>query len=227
MKVYELVPRRRVQEHQVKEQRAEGGAKRRRPPQDDEQVILSELEQLDDDQDHDMEADELEPHPRDEVEVEDESLQHPNDLGERLSNAFRVVFTKSARRIVVVGTDTPLLSKASAKEIVAWMKHAHVCNAGCDHKHPVIISTAFEEAGFSPMNYWRGPVWINMNWMTARSAKAYGREEVAREITRKTALMIYNHGFREYYRPRTGKGVGAMNFTWPALVLPMIDEYGL
>jgi hypothetical protein len=75
---------------------------------------------------------------------------------------------------------------------------------------------------------WRGScIWINMNWMTARAAKAYGREDVSREITRKTALMIFNHGFREYYRPRTGKGVGAESFTWPALVLHMIDEYGI
>jgi len=78
------------------------------------------------------------------------------------------------------------------------------------------------------LHLWRGScIWINMNWMVARSAKAYGREDIAREITRRTALMIDNHGFREYYRPGTGKGVGAMNFTWPALVLPMIEEHGL
>jgi len=75
---------------------------------------------------------------------------------------------------------------------------------------------------------WRGScIWINMNWMVARSARVYGRQDIAREITRRTALMIDRHGFREYYRPRTGKGVGAMNFTWPALVLPMIEEHGL
>ena len=75
---------------------------------------------------------------------------------------------------------------------------------------------------------WRGScIWINMNWMTARAAKACGREDISREITKKSATMILNHGFREYYRPRTGKGVGARSFTWPALVIPMIDEYGL
>lgn len=75
---------------------------------------------------------------------------------------------------------------------------------------------------------WRGScIWINMNWMTARAARICGRDDLAKEITRRTALMIRDHGFREYYRPRTGKGVGARSFTWPALVLPMIDEYGL
>jgi len=75
---------------------------------------------------------------------------------------------------------------------------------------------------------WRGScIWINMNWMTARAAKTVGRDDLAREITRRTALMIDRSGFREFYRPRTGKGTGAASFTWPALVLPMIEEYGL
>ena len=73
---------------------------------------------------------------------------------------------------------------------------------------------------------WRGScIWINMNWMTAAAAQAYGREDTAREITRRTALMIDREGFREYYRPRTGRGVGADHFTWPALVLPMMEEF--
>lgn len=73
---------------------------------------------------------------------------------------------------------------------------------------------------------WRGScIWINMNWMVARAAKAYGRLDISKEVTRSTAAMVLNHGFREYYRPRTGRGVGAKSFTWPALVLPMIDEY--
>jgi mannosylglycerate hydrolase len=78
------------------------------------------------------------------------------------------------------------------------------------------------------LHLWRGScIWINMNWMTARAAKVYGREDIAREITKRTAMMIDSEGFREYYRPQTGKGVGAENFIWPALVIPMIDEYGI
>ncbi len=75
---------------------------------------------------------------------------------------------------------------------------------------------------------WRGScIWINMNWMAARAARILGREDIAREITRRTALMIDRHGFREYYRPQTGAGRGAKTFTWPALVLHMISEHGL
>jgi hypothetical protein len=34
-------------------------------------------------------------------------------------------------------------------------------------------------------------------------------------------------GFHEFYDPETGKGNGAGMFTWPALVLDMIEGYGI
>lgn len=75
---------------------------------------------------------------------------------------------------------------------------------------------------------WRGHcIWINMNWMAARAAAKNGNLGLAREITRKTAALIGHSGFREFYDPRTGEGKGAAGFTWPALVLEMIESFGL
>jgi len=85
-----------------------------------------------------------------------------------------------------------------------------------------------ENTAFVRGMLWRGPcIWINMNWIAARLAAEYGRKDLARAITVKTAEMIGRSGFREYYHPETGKGQGAVNFTWPALALEMIQEYGL
>jgi len=85
-----------------------------------------------------------------------------------------------------------------------------------------------ENTMFVRTQLWRGPcIWINMNWMAARVAAKYGRLDVAKKITKNTAAMISDSGFREYYNPDTGKGQGATIFTWPALALDMIDEYGL
>jgi len=73
---------------------------------------------------------------------------------------------------------------------------------------------------------WRGPcIWMNMNWLTARAADRCGRRDIAREITEKSIKMIQKSGFREYYNPTNGEGGGAINFTWPALILDMIDTY--
>ena len=78
------------------------------------------------------------------------------------------------------------------------------------------------------MLLWRGHcIWASMNWIAARAAAAYGRSDLARRITRATAEMLAAEGFREYYDSRTGRGMGATGFTWPALVLDMIERYGL
>jgi hypothetical protein len=75
---------------------------------------------------------------------------------------------------------------------------------------------------------WRGPcIWINLNWMVARAAAVYGRDDIARDITRRTARLIAQNDFREFYHPRTGAGLGATGFTWPALAVDLIAEYGL
>ena len=75
---------------------------------------------------------------------------------------------------------------------------------------------------------WRGHcIWANMNWIAARAAANYDREDVARDITRATGRLAAEEGFREFYDSRTGKGMGAPGFTWPGLVLDMIFEYGL
>ncbi len=90
------------------------------------------------------------------------------------------------------------------------------------------ISETEEQIPAEEMLLWRGHcIWANMNWIAARAAAAYGREDVAREITRATAAMVDREGFREFYDSRTGTGAGAHCFTWPALVLDMIDRYGL
>jgi hypothetical protein len=84
---------------------------------------------------------------------------------------------------------------------------------------------------FNPIfqaNLWRGRcVWVNMSWMAARAASLYGRNDMARDITRRNARMIGRAGFREWYHPRSGRGKGAKGFTWPALILDMIDEHGM
>ena len=40
-------------------------------------------------------------------------------------------------------------------------------------------------------------------------------------------LRRFSKGFYEFYDPATGQGGGAPGFTWPGLVLDMIDRHGL
>lgn len=80
--------------------------------------------------------------------------------------------------------------------------------------------------GFENILLWRGPCqWVNMNWMAAGAAAAYGRDDIARDITEKTLRLIEGEGFREFYHPETGEGCGADGFLWPALILDMMKFY--
>lgn len=75
---------------------------------------------------------------------------------------------------------------------------------------------------------WRGPcIWISMSWAAAEAASIYGRKDIASSITAKTARLITDNGFHEFYDPETGIGKGANMFTWPALVLDMIERHGI
>ena len=120
---------------------------------------------------------------------------------------------------------TGLLSQESAREVVAWMTHAHFCRVNCTHKHPVASSIAMEEAEFNPVNYWRGPVWININWMLYKGLKSYGFHGDAETLRQAVIDLVEEHGFYEYYNPMSGKGLGADNFSWTAaLVIDLLSE---
>ena len=66
---------------------------------------------------------------------------------------------------------------------------------------------------------WRGPTWVNTNWFLSHSLRGHGYPELADTIVAKTHEAIELSGFREYYNPYTGEGLGARNFGWTTLAL--------
>lgn len=68
-------------------------------------------------------------------------------------------------------------------------------------------STSPTDPAFEARRYWRGPTWINVNWMLAGSVDG---------LAARTLELIARSGFREYYEPTTGEGLGAEQFTWTA-----------
>ena len=67
--------------------------------------------------------------------------------------------------------------------------------------------------------YWRGPVWINVNWYIAQGVRDYGEEELADWIENSPIALADRKGFYEYYDPNTGKGLGAKDFSWTAALI--------
>jgi len=69
---------------------------------------------------------------------------------------------------------------------------------------------------FDPVRYWRGPVWINMNWLLWRGFAAHGRTDLAQALRSSMLDVIARSGCFEYFHPRTGEGIGTGEFSWTA-----------
>ena len=73
--------------------------------------------------------------------------------------------------------------------------------------------------GFSPVRYWRGPVWININWLLMRGLERYGFDDQAMRLRESIIKLVEEGGFFEYFDPTSGKGRGSVFFSWTAALL--------
>ena len=104
-----------------------------------------------------------------------------------------------------------ILTKKEAEDLVE--KHLLT-----EYKIPTV---SIDEPSFDPKSLWRGPVWIGTNWFIYKGLKNYGFLEIAQQIKDSSLKLLSNSGFREYFNPQTGEGLGAKNFTWGGLILDM------
>jgi hypothetical protein len=73
--------------------------------------------------------------------------------------------------------------------------------------------------GFSPVTYWRGPVWLNINWLLMHGLEDYGYREHADRLRKSIVELCREEGFHEYFNPITGEGHGSDLFSWSAALL--------
>jgi glycogen debranching enzyme len=95
-------------------------------------------------------------------------------------------------------------------------------------------STAVDEPAFDPVKYWRGPVWINLNWMLYHGLRRAGCTELAERVKADTLVLLETVGFHEYFDARppaaggTAEGLGADRFSWnAALLLDLLNNPAL
>ena len=87
--------------------------------------------------------------------------------------------------------------------------------------------------------YWRGPIWININYLAIRALHHYAQREgpykaLAGEVYKTLREGVVNNVMKEYYRTgyiweqyndRTGEGQGCKPFTgWSALTVLIMGE---
>jgi hypothetical protein len=78
---------------------------------------------------------------------------------------------------------------------------------------------------FEAKRYWRGPVWLVVNYMIADGLVRAGETATADAIIEASLRLIGESGFAEYYDPHSGEPLGGGNFTWTAaMVLEFLDR---
>ncbi len=88
-----------------------------------------------------------------------------------------------------------------------------------------LSSVAPSDPTFDRRRYWRGPVWPVTNFLIGRGLEESGRSRLARRLRRDTAALVARGGFREYFDPLDGTGLGGSGFGWTAAVwLAWVDQ---
>lgn len=88
-----------------------------------------------------------------------------------------------------------------------------------------LTTTSLREAAWDGRRYWRGPVWTILNWLVADGLRRYGYGDLAAALVRDSLALMAAAGFREYYDPRDGAGLGSTAFSWSAaLALEFLNQ---
>jgi glycogen debranching enzyme len=70
--------------------------------------------------------------------------------------------------------------------------------------------------GWDARRYWRGPVWILLNWLVSEGMRHYGFGPEAQTLHSDALQLMAKSGFREYYDACDGSGCGSQSFSWSA-----------
>ncbi|HVX39261.1 MAG TPA: hypothetical protein VHB25_06775, partial [Gemmatimonadaceae bacterium] len=114
----------------------------------------------------------------------------------------------------------PLALKRLPRDIGRRVVNEHLINPTCFWLDYPVPSTAACEPTFVPGSdrylwierYWRGPTWLFSTWFMLRGLLRLGYEAEAAHLVERTTALVQRSGFREYFNPITGEGMGARNF---------------
>lgn len=91
-----------------------------------------------------------------------------------------------------------------------------------------IPTVAMTDIDYAPLTMWRGPTWINTNYLFIEGLRRAGYAELARELRDRTLdLVMQNDEIYEYYHPVRAEGpsLAAPTFGWSAaLFIDLVIE---
>jgi putative isomerase len=87
-------------------------------------------------------------------------------------------------------------------------------------RYPV-PTVSISESKYDPSQMWRGPTWININYLLIEGLRRSGKNELAQELRRRTLELISrNDDIYEFYNPETGdpSPKAASTFGWSSAI---------
>jgi hypothetical protein len=159
------------------------------------------------------------PHRRQAHRIHDGMLTY---LWDRAANRFHAYDVRDARHVpkdtisALMPLLDPELPDAQIRAIVAELDSPRFAPSGDAFLVP---SYDMGSADFDPRRYWRGPVWINTDWLLWRGLRQHGSPPVTAQIASSMLRLVEGSGWREYFDPFTGAGYGSHDFSWSAALL--------
>ncbi len=147
---------------------------------------------------------------------------------EKLFDTKKGVFVnydrKNKKKIIVPSITNYFILFADLKNQLINKKIIRHLKNHNQHESYLFSSIKPNYGKFEEKRYWRGPVWINCNWIIYQGLKNKDKK-FADKIKEKTINLIKKNGFYEYYSFKTGEAFGAKNFSWTAsLFLDLLME---
>ena len=123
----------------------------------------------------------------------------------------------------------PLFAGAASKEQAEFL-YQHLDSASFCGLHQgncfTVPNYDTQRQDFDRTNYWRGPVWININWMLAHGLRRYGYTLKADSLQKDLLQLPLRFGFHEYFDSFHGTGYGSDNFGWTAaLFIDLVHDF--
>lgn len=133
-------------------------------------------------------------------------------------------------RLISSSSFSPLFANIPSVERAETLLSTMLDKFGGEDKY---LCASFDPTSerFNPKKYWRGPVWINLNWMLYYGLKNYGFTKEAERVKNDSVALIERDGFYEYFDCRKDngetdrKGYGGNNFSWTAaLIIDLLNN---
>lgn len=124
-------------------------------------------------------------------------------------------------------------SSSSFAPLFAGIPSTEVAAKMCDHldggrfsglNNENYLCASFDPSSelFNSSKYWRGPIWMNLNWIIYKGLLRYNYNDLASEIREHSLYLMEKYGFYEYFEPSKKlnksmkSGYGGNNFSWSA-----------